>query len=320
MFAPENIDKIKILLNPIFINPDNKKQHIDPYNRLTLHKAGAFLALSIHEEYFKPYPDMLMNIADAIYDLYTQGIVEILFLQSDNAMLIRWFIFCKLKVLVLNVTELEFYFNMRRENIIVLEKAVVYGYLKKIVGKRTGAITYYTNDNRDYRDSIGIIYDKAAKLKKDNRTSYKKIDANPFQIRLEFRLRNDNCAWLNLNNLQGTYENIIKRFRPLLAIKYKKFFLGHIQVLGNENKQLRKIIDEAETTTRERYTSTDRKLKQAKPIPEELRSPKKIEGKAEKMNALGDRFLKENQNVENDKKYAHFVDNMAKINPDNGQK
>jgi phosphoglycerol transferase MdoB-like AlkP superfamily enzyme len=105
-----------------------------------------------------------------------------------------------------------------------------------------------------------------------------------------------------------------------MAIKYKKFFLGHVDVIGNENKQLGKIINEAKITTRQRYTSTDGKLKQVKPIPEALRSPKKIMKKEEKREAICDDFLKENQDVENDKKYARFVDNIAKINPDNGKK
>jgi hypothetical protein len=76
----EGIDKISVTLNPLFLNTGCDKKHIDPYNRLTLHKAGPFTVLSISQEYFNPLFDYQMQISLAIYELVKQRII----LFEDN--------------------------------------------------------------------------------------------------------------------------------------------------------------------------------------------------------------------------------------------
>ncbi|MDR3142462.1 MAG: hypothetical protein LBU37_12180 [Tannerellaceae bacterium] len=76
MKCTEGIDRIGLLLNPLFFDKKNIIKHKDPYNRLTLHPAGQFYVLSIHAEWFNPLLDYQMQIAMAIYELVKEGVIN----------------------------------------------------------------------------------------------------------------------------------------------------------------------------------------------------------------------------------------------------
>jgi len=51
----EGIDKISFVLNPLFLNNDCVKKHIDPYNRLSVHKAGILQSTGNKAGVFKSF-------------------------------------------------------------------------------------------------------------------------------------------------------------------------------------------------------------------------------------------------------------------------
>ncbi|GAB1482882.1 hypothetical protein MASR2M78_16980 [Treponema sp.] len=202
----EGIDKIKIVLNPLFINPNKRNiKHIDPHNRLTLHRAGWFTALAIHAEYFNMVIDYKMNIALAIYDLIKNEIISF----PDNMYTLS-FIYKNLDWFVLFVQELEFFFDFRPEDIVIDEDELnpnIDGEGKQLIKYRS---TFYSNDYRSgKRHSILKIYDRETKLKQDRSMKSQDISSHPYKSRLEFRLCRNNCEYLNIDDLEGTYVEII---------------------------------------------------------------------------------------------------------------
>jgi hypothetical protein len=253
----EGIDKIKVVLSPVFLNPDSRKKHIDPRNKLTLHRAGAFLALSIHAEFYNPMIDFQQNLTLAIYQLIKTKVI----LFPDTIYTVP-FIYKNISWFILYIQEIEFYFDFKYTNII---------YDRDESDEDSGFInykgTFYTSDYRgNKRKSIGIIYDKSVKDKKDNRISHKDIDSHHYPMRVEFRLHRNNCHYINLLNFMGTYFDIIKRFIPYLAVLYNVYFRNLISTSGKSNKQFNKIKIKSENG-RVRYTGKG--LKKSAPVPTE---------------------------------------------------
>jgi hypothetical protein len=51
------IDKIKVTLNHLWLNCNGELPRVDAHDRLTLHRAGEFVFLSIHAEFMNPLLD-----------------------------------------------------------------------------------------------------------------------------------------------------------------------------------------------------------------------------------------------------------------------
>jgi hypothetical protein len=244
MIPIEGIDKIKVLLHPLWYTPDlwkytqpeKSKSRIDPNNHLTLHQSGMFVSLAIHAEFCDPWViDYRVNIANAIYECIKKGILAF----PDWPPFTLMFVFANLNRFIYGIQEVEFYFDMRPQNITVDKSAVESGCLHEYKG------TLYTRDYRNgknKRKSIGIIYDKAAKNFKDNHIEHAIIKQYPYKTRLEFRLTNRNCQYLNLENLRGNYVEIIKHFTPYLAIQLSRWFGDYIGISGRDNKKLKVIV------------------------------------------------------------------------------
>lgn len=312
----EGIDKIKVILHPLLINPKkihfNKDHimHIHPLNHITLHEGGAQVCLAIHNEFLLPFGDMKLNIVNAIYYLMEK---EILIIASD--LIPKPFIFTiiynNLSSFIIHIPQLEFFFNLKEENIIVKEEAVIFSYLRKIINKRTGSVSYYTNDYRNYRNSMGIIYHKADKDLHDNHKKNAQIVNNLYKMRLEFRLNNINCNRLSLDNLKGTYADIINRFIPFLAIKYNELFADHVKINPVDNWYLTKLLATAkENESKKRYTGKE--LKKKSVFPKEYLKPHQIEERERKSGVFMGDILGKSANDKSSKKMVKIEEEMAK--------
>jgi hypothetical protein len=132
----EGIDKVKVVLNPLFIdNSRLRKRHIDPHNRLTLHREGSLFALSIHAEYFNPLADFYLNVASALYELIKEKII----LFPDNPYT-PLFIYNNISWFVLYIQEIEFYFDFKTKNIAIDDEAC----MESDTGLHRYNGTYYT--------------------------------------------------------------------------------------------------------------------------------------------------------------------------------
>jgi hypothetical protein len=291
MIPIEGIDKIKVSLNPFFINYANKKHHIDPQNRLTLHKAGCFTLLAIHAEFCNPLIDYRMNIALAIYELIKAEVIAF----PDEGPLTLGFVYHNLDWFICGVQELEFYFNIRPSNITVDEGAVENGDLVKY---HNTLDTLYTPDHnekgKNKRKSIGIIYDKEAKDLKDNHIKHETLEQHPYKMRLEFRLNSMNCNYLSLNNLRGNYKEIIKRYCGYLGIQYGLYFRDCVKITGRDNKQLKRIEAKSKDAG-QRYRGKE--LEKTPPIKVSARDADS-EGREQMQTMLRRRFYSELENTE----------------------
>jgi hypothetical protein len=244
----EGIDKIKVLLHPVwyhsdmwnYTQPEKTKCRIDPKNQMTLHQAGMFISLAIHAEFFDPMEDYYTSVVRAVYKLIEKKIITF----PNWPPFTQMFVLNNLNWFVVGVQEAEFYFNIRPKNIVVTEDAVETGSLTDFKG------SLYTTDHhkgKNKRDSVGIIYDKEAKDRKDNHIKHKTLEQYPYKTRLEFRLATRSCQYLNLENFKGIYHDIIKRWTPYLAIQFAKWFGGCVEINGRDNKRLKRIVKKAES-------------------------------------------------------------------------
>jgi hypothetical protein len=253
----EGIDKIKVFLNPFLVDYNKLKvaKHIDPQNQLTLHQSGWFTSLAIHAEFFNPMGDYYLTIAMAVHELIKKEIITF-----PDCFFTPMFVYRHLDWFVIGVQEVEFYFDIKPDNINVAGDAVENGDLIKVDHG------YYTRDykkGKHKRKSIGVIYDKAEKNRHDNHIKHEIIEEYPYKTRLEFRLTNRNCGYLNLKNFRGDYLTIIKHFRVFLAIQYGLYFDNCVKISGRNNKQLGRI-EKKSVNAGQRYRGKE--LKKALPI------------------------------------------------------
>jgi hypothetical protein len=308
--APEGIDKIKLVLNPFYVNLESYRKNLNAQNSLTLHKGGPFRMLSIHAEYINPKVDIHLTIAKAVFSLINNDILDLSFLKDGDRRKALYFIYTHLDYFVILVSEIEFYFNIKSENMRIKDEAVIYGYLIPVSGiKNPGAVSYYTRDYRKkgIKHSYGIIYDRYAKLKKDNQTAREVLSKMTYKKRLEIKLFNTKSDWMDIRNLKGSYTQIMNRYFDYLSIIYKEYFYGYVNVNSSENKNLDKIIRLASVTGRKRFTNPDGKLKKQKPIPYEKTFLMSISGneKTQKYNELKNEYDAFSIG-ENDGKYLRF--------------
>jgi hypothetical protein len=281
----EFIDKAKILLNPLILNPkkihfnEEHIMHIHPHNHLTLHEGGAQVLLAIHKEYIRPtISNTKIELARGIHHLMEKEIVINPFdAISDFSTISQIFYF--LPYFATHLSELELCFNFRKENVKIKEESIALGFLKKYVDLKTGTITYYSTD--DEIKSMIAIYDKESKDIKDNNKNHKQILANPFKTRLEFRLNNKNCQWLNIDNLRGTYNDIINRFLPFISMRYNELIRNHVEINPVDNYYFKKLLNTAdELLGKVRYRGNE--LMKSLTVPNELLKPFQIKDRDEK--------------------------------------
>jgi hypothetical protein len=266
-YYPEGIDKITVVLNPLLLNKENVWKYHDPYNRLTFHRAGAFTALSIHEEWFNPFFDYQIQIAMAIHEIIKKKVINF----PDNIFTL-YTIYTNPSFFFVSIVCTEFYFDYKKENIWGYEemnaansdKAKEEGLLYRYAfinedGDTEITNTYYTNDYADSKKSIFCLYNRIEKLLRDNnKDTAKNIKKYQNEIRCEIRLTNENCPYLRWDNFKGAYKNIINRFSDYLSVIYGNHICGLFNVKGNENKRFKKII----YLFRERQKELQRKNRQ----------------------------------------------------------
>lgn len=261
-YFPEGIDKVKVILNPLLLNKANVKGYFDPYNRLTLHHAGAFTALSIHEEWFNPFFDYQIQIAYAIYKLVKQKIFNF-----PDTVFTFYVIYTNPSFFFISITGVEFYFDFKKEHIAGYEEmsatnidkakseGLLYNYCTNDGhGSKKPTDTYYTNDINNSRKSIFTLYNRTEKLLHDNnKDTAENIKQYQNEIRGEIRLNRINCPYLHWDNFKGTYFNIMNRFLLYLSVIYNNHICGLCTVSGKENKQFAKIAVYAKKKKTSRY-------------------------------------------------------------------
>jgi hypothetical protein len=283
MIYSEGIDKVDVLLNPLFFNKQNIVKHKDPYHRLKLRPVGTFWALSIQAEWFSPFLDYQMQVAWAVYELVREGVLS--FPDTPGA---PFLIYLFHELFFLNVIAIEFYSDFKENNIQVdtnmvfstideaKENGGLYQYYDK--EKREFTETCYSPDRKGARKSQFITYNRLNKsIKDNNKGDVKKLINMQNPIRCEFKLYATNSEWLHWDNLRGPYPDIFNRYKRYLATIYNNQVAGCISVKGKENPNFRKVVVTAsnENNTRFKNRKHTPQLKKREVWTEDVLHPEK---------------------------------------------
>jgi hypothetical protein len=104
--------------------------------------------------------------------------------------------------------------------------------------------TRYSSGN----PSVLKAYFRTERLRQKQHISYEDIENMDYKARIEFSLRRANCDFLNICNLEGSYEYVFLRYLPFLARKWHDY---RYQIVEVEERNLsyahhlRKIITTA---------------------------------------------------------------------------
>jgi len=318
MIPQSGIDVIRLTLAPWFFNKEYFKSRpfIDPYNRLTIHQRGMYYTLEIHIEYMEVNEDLHLTMARAIYELIcSKYLIFILFNGALN------FIYYNLNWFILSVSAIEFYFDLLPNKVSINDDAVENSYLIQYMVNGEGEYSYYSNDykvkkqpskkdndkikRKVVRHSRVHLYDKYEKNVQDNHISHSVLDEYPYRIRLEFKLSNDNCLFLSLDNFKGTYNQILEKFSPYLGVIYNNYVVGNIRIIGRDNKELAKVVRKSKGAGT-RYTGKG--LFPTEKIPECVRNGKRDYKEQIKGMILGQKC----QNGELPGNVKEYMENMVR--------
>ena len=275
------IDKIKILINQSLIT----EKYIEavkinnPYtlypgnNSICLEKRGRYYLVILNQEYFNFKMDILTQINNAMVILVQNGFL----LMTPEAMTGNALAY------IVHITEIEFYFDNERKHLWVpsnkssvnLDEAKEKWWFFQYCTDGIPTQTYYSNDympttpNKAAIPSTITIYDKELRdlstivLKKGQTRDLVEsmIRNHPWKTRLEFRLSRDNCPYLALQNLNGTYFQILGRYKELLAVLYNRYCYDTIIYDKRSNKELDRIVNKADMIRNVmRFTNSEKKL------------------------------------------------------------
>ncbi|AEF85041.1 hypothetical protein TREPR_0909 [Treponema primitia ZAS-2] len=260
----EGIDKITVIMHPCLDDCYDASKFFMSNRKISIRRIrnrfNNFTYIDIQAEELFHSPNILQNVAHALYSRIKKGGIII----NRNAYIETWdkyisqdkdfeitedFIFRNIRQFIIGISEVEFFFDMSLESISLSNNAIVFD-----VGTGSGKRTYldFRKTNKDtrvlkqyfntiyspdftphFRKSSIDYYNTAEKDKAYNQTKHSLIDSSPYQGRIEFRLTRGNSKYLAIDNIDGTYKEIIQRFTPLLSILYYKYFLNVVLVDTN---------------------------------------------------------------------------------------
>ncbi|GHV57346.1 hypothetical protein AGMMS49579_23090 [Spirochaetia bacterium] len=155
------------------------------------------------------------------------------------------FVYIHLDFFISRVKEIELFFDLKPESIIIPERT----FLTESLGIIEYKETMYSNDYRKgRRKSILIKYDRPVHLLINNNIPHDVINNFPYKHRIEFRLNLNNRGIRVLPLVpHGTYEMFINEINDFLAVVYKQHFLQNMTINSEEHPHLNQIIDTAQS-------------------------------------------------------------------------
>jgi len=257
----EGIDGIDLLIQP-YLYPYLEIYKIDSSNKVSVYTKTAkvpqyieniyankyYHYLHISGEFINPDIPIIESIINALFILFNNSSLKI---KNEKTSIFfdvysKNFIKNNLRELIRGISGIEFCFDFPEQCIKVNENTKIINvndkllpqYLKNKLKDRIPCLikegnTYYSYDFNKNRKSTLKLYNRAEHLtRKNNELTRKVIENNPYKLRIEFVFkRNYNTGYLTINNLEGNYHDIIKRFIPYLAKLYRKYFLNRVSVI-----------------------------------------------------------------------------------------
>jgi len=212
---PEGIDTVSVWIHPNMINRitdfrerGNIHESINcRWSDEIIKKTGQFIRrnyfIDFQAEVLTPYEDILGQIINYLVGFVYSGTL-ISLNNMDMPSITRFFMLNFSRLFAINY--IDFYFDLKDGDCILLGKPEPFS---------------SSRYSLDYPSSLKV-YSKTERQKYKNHFPHKCIELMEYTTRIEFRLANANCYYLDYRNLQGSYEIVFQRFLPQLARKWFK--------------------------------------------------------------------------------------------------
>jgi hypothetical protein len=209
----EGIDTISLEVNRDCVDKLlwSKNKNFSP--AITLRQRGGmrrFFIINVQVEALELSGNLFDQMLDLLVKLQREKIINVPNApmdESDDAIFRYFFQHIRL---IAKLTALDFFFDFKRNDI------------QKYDFQANYPESNYSIDHKRSM-SLWIIYDRMIKLIHDRHIKREIIDRMPYPMRLEMRLRRQNCDYLNLFNIMGSYQDIIFRFRNFIAKSWRKY-------------------------------------------------------------------------------------------------
>ncbi len=257
------IDKIKLCLNPNFLNRsiiDNIKWHYDSKERNQLHslafnnnlileRARTYYFLIINQEFFNhnlpsPFNNILFQVWLALQCLAHEGIIT-------SEVFYTGYLPC-----IHHITEIEFYFSLKPHYAAVKEErsfnSLEAAKEEEGLYQYNGTETFYSYNGNSERSSV-CFYNKREKDYHDNHYSRDEIDSYHFPYRLEFRLRGNDVSDIAL--LNAPLNTVFTSFLPTLAFLHNKFIKNNMDINIPLRNKYNRILEKSDEVTSVRNRS-----------------------------------------------------------------
>jgi hypothetical protein len=262
-FTPQSgIDTITVWLHPSIINrfdqfhkqgnnnqPINLRFSKEVNSKTNIEYRTNFL-VDIQAEAINPYYNILDQVLTILVNLTYEGILH--YPQFGQHITDLKSFFYNNFERFFSIDRLDFYFDLRNGDM-------------RLLGK-PNPVYPNTRYSLNY-PSVLKAYFRTAKLIQKRCISNEEIENIEYPNRIEFSLRRENCDFLNVNNLTGSYEDVFLRYLPFLARKWNDY-RGRIVKVEERNlsyaHHLRQVIVASRHRTQHYYYLLHTPLK---PIP-----------------------------------------------------
>ena len=219
----EGIDTISFEVFPQFVNTQNWWNGRQILNGVSLEvrksKYKEFYYCHIQAEALKQNLNIRGQVKSIVAKLYQSHFIDFKCMNANPYELI----FRDVEQLI-QLTGIDFHFDFKEKDV-------------KFPRKNTPfSTTIYSKDHKK-RKSLWIAYDRRPYLHKVNQIKSEVIDAMPYPMRVEIRARRSNCAYINLDNLNGNYYQVLLLYVDFIAKSWRKHSPSLCQVsLSNSNR------------------------------------------------------------------------------------
>jgi hypothetical protein len=160
-------------------------------------------------------------------------------------------------------------------------------YLSSTVNNPLYETTRYSPDYPGEGKSILKAYSRPERLRRKYRQSFASIDSMKYTERIEFSLKNRNCRYMALENLDGDYDQVLSRFIPFLASRWREYGDYVAQVPNINNLQYAEDFRQIVELSKNRHISRV----QLTPTPSRLNFHRQYYKENEVDNTWGVRFI-----------------------------
>ena len=250
----EGISKIEVTLNRnlyqyIDLDTLKKNNHKNHLRLRQVKTSDTYWYLAIQAQRIN-YLDVRVSLAEAISELIHKKIINLPISISLD------FIYFEMDWFVSEVREIDFYFDFTQETMAVTNK-------QKLIHHKGSLYSadWKGNGDRFHRKSSVIVHGRKPHALRENQLSHDLIAKNKYSRRIELRLCRNNCSYLTLDNLTGSYPQVVTRYTPFLNAFFHRHVGSDIVVNTSEYPYFADIYEQAETSNRKRRKSTIEKAK-----------------------------------------------------------